>query len=123
LTIGPGAFAGIAAENVRPLAGRVGADNHEIGRLTEVAVGGAGRQEGDVAGGEIDGLAIGAAEPDGDAAAADAEDLVSGGVVMVVVEDAVPPGALPAMVAEGALDGLDAAGDGVSPEQHRQAGV
>ena len=65
----------------------------------------AGRQDGDVARLQLDGLPLGAAELDLGAAARNAQHLVRAGMAMQEVVDAVAPAIAPAVPGEGLLEG------------------
>ena len=67
---------------------------------------GAGRENGDVAGHDLDCLAVIAAKADARAAAGNAERLVHGRMVVQIIEDAVAPHITPAVGAEQTFDGL-----------------
>src|SRR6185436_16235668 len=96
---------GLAAAAEIELAGfRIGADHDEVGADPERLVAGAGRQDRDVAGREVDLLALVAAEADLGAAARDADPFVDHRVIMHIRVNPVAPAVAPAMTMEGFFD-------------------
>jgi hypothetical protein len=110
------------------LPGRIGAHDDEIVRRAEVAVRGPGWEQDDIASVKGQLLAGRATEDHRHVPAPDAQYLMGGAVVVVEGEDAVLPGALPAMVDKAPFDDVCAIPaalnrDPLTPEQHRQTAV
>src|SRR5204863_4182931 len=103
---------------------RVGADDEQVTARARVAMPGARWQHEDIAALDREAAPAGAAEDDRGAAGHDAEDLVRRGVKVVEGEDAVHPGAKPAVPGQQllALTRLAGAFDLVVDE-HRQPRV
>src|SRR6266567_7605881 len=85
---------------------RIGSDHAEILARGQALMSGACRQDGDIAGRNLDLPATVAAEPHPRMAAGNAERLVNGGMVMQIIVDAVAPHLAPAVGAEQSLDGF-----------------
>ncbi len=134
---GQGLRVGGGAADVPVLVGRVGADDEEVGGAGELAVADAGGEKEDVAGAEgelaagrwaslLSGLGAvwGAAEDEAGLASGEAQDLMRGGVVVVVGVDAVAPLGRPAVGGEEGLHaggGVACGGDGGAVEQDGEA--
>src|SRR6266852_2532760 len=105
--------------------GRTGPVHAEIPARGQALMSGAGREDGDIAGRDLDLLATVAAEPHPRMAARNAECLVNGGMVMQIIVDAVAPHLAPAVGAEQSLNGflrvfvVDVDGTLVDQERHR----
>src|SRR5712664_2325633 len=105
--------------------GRIGPDHAEIRAGGQALMSGAGREDGDIGGRDLDLLATVSAEPHPRMAARNAECLVNGGMVMQIIVDAVAPHLAPAVGAEQSLDGflrvlvVDVDGALVDQERHR----
>jgi hypothetical protein len=83
-----------------------GADHGKIGACRQALMPGAGRQDRDIAGGNLEVTAGVAAKTHQCAAACDAEGFMHGRVIVQVAVDAVAPHVAPAVGAEQALDSL-----------------
>ncbi len=115
-------------QQVGKLPGRIRANDDEIVRCAEVAVGGAGWEQHDIPGFERHFVTGRSAEDHRNAAATDAQHFMGGAVVVVERENAVLPGSLPAVVDKPPFDPACTARfalnrDRPTPEQHREAAV
>ena len=80
--------------------GRVSADHQEILAGGQALMPCAGRQDGDVAGFQLQGTPAASAELHLPFAAGDAEHFMDAGIVMHIVVNAIPPGVAPAVAFE-----------------------